>query len=55
MRHAGCSGLDVQGVQDDPEGWDGMGREVEGRFRMAEHPWLIHVNVWQNHCNIVKY
>ena len=55
MHETGCSGLDVQGVQDDPEGWDGMGREVEGRFRMAEHPWLIHVNVWQNHCNIVKY
>ena len=28
------------------EGGSGLGTHV--------HPWLIHVNVWQNHCNIVK-
>ena len=38
---------------------DGVGREVGGRFRMGGHvhPWLIHVDVWQNtilHC-IVLY
>jgi len=35
---------------------DGMGREVGGGFRMGTHgyPWLIHVDVWQNHHNIVK-
>ena len=35
---------------------DGMGREVGGEFRMGTHvhPWLIHVNVWQNHYNTVK-
>ena len=35
---------------------DGMGKEVGGEFRMGTqvHPWLIHVNVWQNHYNIVK-
>ena len=34
---------------DDPEGWDGgsgWGTHV--------HPWLMHVNVWQNQYNIVK-
>ena len=35
---------------------DGMGREVGAGFRMGAHvhPELIHVNVWQNHYNIVK-
>ena len=35
---------------------DGMGRKVGGGFRMGTHvhPWWIHVNVWQNHYNIVK-
>ena len=35
---------------------DGMGREVGGGFRMGTHVHLglIHVNVWQNHYNIVK-
>ena len=35
---------------------DGMGREVGGGFRMGTHihPWLIHINVWQNQYNIVK-
>ena len=31
---------------------DGMGREVGGGFRMGDT--LTHVNVWQNHYNIVK-
>ena len=34
---------------DEPEGWDGgsgWGTHV--------HPWLMHVNVWQNQYNIVK-
>ena len=30
MHDTGCSGLVHWG---DPEGWDGMGREVKGRFR----------------------
>jgi len=35
---------------------DGMGREGRGGFRegIHVHPWLIQVNVWQNHYNIVK-
>ena len=35
---------------------DGMGRELVGGFQMGNtvHPWLIHVNVLQNHYNIVK-
>jgi len=39
---------------DDPEEWDG--REVGGGSGWGTHvhPWLIHVNVWQNHHNIVK-
>ena len=28
------------------EGGSGLGTHV--------HPWLIHVNVWQNQCSIVK-
>ena len=34
----------------------GMGKEVGGGFRMGNTctPWQIHVNVWQNHYNIVK-
>ena len=39
---------------DDPE--NGMGREVGEGFRMGTHvdPWLIPVNVWKNHDNVVK-
>ena len=37
---------------DDPEGWYG---EVGGRgVQDGEHPWRIHVNVWQNQYNTVK-
>ena len=32
MHETGCSGLVLW---DDPEGWDGMGREVGGGFRMG--------------------
>ena len=32
MHDTGCSGLVYW---DDPEGWDGMGREVEGGFGMG--------------------
>jgi len=41
---------------DDPEGWDGEGdgRGVQDGFSHGVHPWLIHVNVWQNQYNIVK-
>ena len=47
MREAGCSGLVHW---DDPEGWDGEGGSGWGT---NVHPWLIHLNVWQNHHNIV--
>jgi len=35
---------------------DGMGKEVGGGsgWGTYEHPWLIHVNVLQNHHNIVE-
>ena len=35
---------------------DGMGREVGGGsgWGTHAHPWLILVNVWQNHYNIVN-
>ena len=38
---------------DDPEGWDGEGG---GRvfWDGGTQLWLIHVNVWKNHHNIVK-
>ena len=52
MPKTGCSGLVHWG---DPEGWDGEGGGREGSGRGTDvHPWLIHVNVWQNHYNIVK-
>ena len=50
-----------RGVQDgehvdDPEGWDGEGGWDEGsRWQTRVHPWQIHVDVWQNQYNIVKY
>ena len=52
MHETGCSGLVHWG---DPEGWDGEegGRGVQDGKHMY-NPWLIHVNVWQNHFNIVK-
>ena len=51
MYETGCSGLVHW---DDPE--EGMGRVVGGGFMMGTHvhPWLIHVNIWQNHHNTVK-
>ena len=52
MHEAGCSG---PAHWDDLEGWDGEGGErgvQDGGTQ--EHPWLIHVNVWQNHHKIVK-
>ena len=48
MHEAGHSGLEHW---DDPEGWDGEGGSGCGTH---VHPWWIHVNVWQNHYNIVK-
>ena len=51
MHEIGCSGLVHW---DDPEGWDGEGggKGVQDGGHM--YTWLIHVNVWQNHYNIVK-
>ena len=37
---------------DDPEGWYGEGGG--SRVQDGEHPWRIHVDVWQNQYNIVK-
>ena len=38
------------------EGKDGMEREVGvvSGWGTHVHPWLIHVNVWQNHHSIIK-
>ena len=33
---------------------DGRGREVGGRVRMGNTCIPVHVNIWQNHYNIVK-
>ena len=46
MHETGCSELVHW---DDPEGWDGG-----SGWGTYVHSWLIHVNVWQNHYNIVK-
>ena len=47
VAQGGCTGMTLG---------DGMGREVGRGFRTGNTctPWLIHVNVWQNHYNIVK-
>ena len=48
----GCLGL----VQwDDPEGWygEGGGRRVQDGEHIV-YLWWIHVDIWQNQCNIVK-
>ena len=34
-------------------GWGGRWEGVS-RWGTNAHPWLTHVNVWQNHHNIVK-
>ena len=40
---------------DDPEGWGGEGSVCGVQVGLTPvHLWLIHVNVWQNHHNIVK-
>ena len=56
IQDIGCLGL-VHG--DDPEGWSRemiWGRRWEGGSGLGTHvhPWLIHVNVWQNQYSIVK-
>ena len=48
MHEAGCSGLVHW---DDPEKQD---REGGSGWGTHVHPWLIHVNVWENHHNIVN-
>ena len=47
MLGAGAPGM----IQRDDMGW-----EVGRGFRIGTHvhPWLIHVNVWQNQSSIVK-
>ena len=40
------------------EGWDGEGGEREGQDEDHIHPWLIHVNVWQNppqYCKEISF
>ena len=51
MHEAGHSKLVLW---DNPEGWcgEGRGRGVQDGGTHV-HQWLIHVNVWQNHHNIV--
>ena len=52
MHDTGCLGLVHW---DDPEGWDGEGGEKGcSGWETRIHPWLIHVDVWQNQHNIVK-
>ena len=53
MHDTGCSGLVHW---NDPEGC--VGREVGGGgsgWETRVHPWWIHVDVWQNQYNIVKF
>ena len=50
MHDTGCSGLMHW---DDGIGWGGRWEGGSG-WGTHVHPWLIHVNVWQNQYNIVK-
>ena len=52
MHEAGHSKLVLW---DNPEGWggEGGGRGVQDGGTHV-YPWLIHVDVWKNHYNIVK-
>ena len=55
MHETGCSGPVHWG---DTEGWDeeGGGRGGSG-WGTHVHPWLIHVNVWQNplqYCKVIS-
>ena len=55
MHETGYSGLVHW---DDPEGWDGegSGRGSSGWGKHV-HPWLIHVNIWQNplqYCKVIS-
>ena len=50
MHETGCLGLVHW---DDPEGWGGRWEGGSG-WGTHVHPQWIHVNVWQNHYNIVK-
>ena len=48
-----CSGLVYW---DDLERWDGRGRWEGGSgWETHVHPWLIHVNVWQNHNIVIQF
>ena len=55
MHEAGRSGLVHR---DDPEGWEGEGGGREGQDGgTREHPWLIHVKVWQKppqYCQVIS-
>ena len=51
MHETGCSGLVHW---DDPEGEDREGGGGGSGWGTHVHPWRIHVDVWQNQCNIVK-
>ena len=51
MHEAGCSGLVHW---DDPKRWNGEGGSGWGTH---VHPWLIHVNLWQEplqYCKIIS-
>ena len=39
---------------DDPEGWGGRWERGSG-WGTCVHLWRIHVDVWQNQYNIVKF
>ena len=56
MHDTECSGLVPW---DNPERWDGEGggRGVQDGEHMWNHPWLIHVNVWQKppqYCKVIS-
>ena len=55
VHETGCSGLVHW---DDPKGWDGEGGGKGGSGSGTHvHPWLIHVNVWQNplqYCKVIN-
>jgi len=53
MHDRGCLGLVHW---DNPEGWYREGKREEGSgWRTRVYLWWIHVDIWQNQYNIVKF